>query len=103
MQQGLTWLIALAVIALMFWAIMRENSRLKRRTSEEYERDLARTQSSLMRAGMLELDKFVGNESGKRAAVEYIKDEKGGRTRTGGKADDADRTEGISSGQEQEN
>jgi hypothetical protein len=47
-----------------------------------------------MRAGMLELDKLAGNERNKRAAVEYLKDEKEGMTRTGSKGDDANRTEG---------
>ena len=94
MEQAVTWLIALLVVALMFWAIMRENSRIKRRSVEEYERDLARAHKSLLRAGMLELDKFAGNEREKRAAVEYLRDEKGGMTRTGSKGDDADRTEG---------
>jgi hypothetical protein len=94
MGEGLTWIVLLLIIALMFWALFRENSRMKRRSIEEYERDLARTQQSLLRAGMLELDKFVGNEREKRAAVEYLKDEKGGMTRTGGRGDDANRTEG---------
>jgi hypothetical protein len=44
---------------------------------------------------MLELDRFVsGDLSGRRAAVEYLKDEKQGQTKTGGKGDNADRTEG---------
>jgi hypothetical protein len=46
----------------------------------------------MLRAGMFELDKFVGNEREKRAAVEYIKDEEQGMTKTGGKDDDLDRT-----------
>ena len=94
MEQAVTWLIALLVVALMVWAIMRENSRIKRRSVEEYERDLACAHKSLLRAGMLELDKFAGNEREKRAAVEYLRDEKGGMTRTGGEGDDADRTGG---------
>jgi hypothetical protein len=48
----------------------------------------------MLRAGMLELDKFVGNTSAKRAAVEYLKDEEQGLTKSSGKADDKDRTEG---------
>ncbi|HKY05992.1 MAG TPA: hypothetical protein VJQ56_13945 [Blastocatellia bacterium] len=94
MEQALTWLVVLIVIALMFWSLMRENSRMKGRTSQEYERDLARTHKSMMRAGMMELDRLVGNERDKRAAVEYIQDEQGRMTRTGGKSDDAERTEG---------
>ncbi|HSE97427.1 MAG TPA: hypothetical protein VLD57_04100 [Blastocatellia bacterium] len=94
MEQALTWLVVLLVIVLMFWSLMHENSRMKRRTSQEYERDLARTHKSMMRAGMMELDRLVGNERNKRAAVEYIQDEQGGMTRTGGKSDDPERTEG---------
>jgi hypothetical protein len=40
----------------------------------------------------VELDKFVGDVSGKRAAVEYIKDEEEGQTRWGGKSDEPERT-----------
>ena len=94
MGQALAWLIAIAVIVLALWAITRENDRRRRRSSEEYEREVAEAKSSMLRAGMLELDKFVGNTSSKRAAVEYLKDEEQGQTKTGGKGDDKDRTEG---------
>lgn len=93
-EQAITWIVVLLVIALMFWSLMRENLRLKGRSSQEYERDLARAHKSMMRAGMMELDRLVGNERDKRAAVEYIKDEQGGMTRTGGKSDEPERTEG---------
>jgi len=95
MEQGITWIVVLLLISLGFWALFRENSRMKRRTVEEYERDVAEARQSLMQAGMLELDKFAGNEREKRAAVEYLKDEKEGMTRTGSKGDDANRTEGA--------
>ena len=94
MGQALAWLIAIAVIVLALWAITRENDRRRRRSSEEYEREVADARSSMLRAGMLELDKFVGNTSSKRVAVEYLKDEEQGQTKTGGKGDDKDRTEG---------
>lgn len=92
MQEAIIWLAVLALIGLGFWALARDNRRLRNRTPQEYERDLANTKSSLLRAGMLELNKFVGQEQQKRAAVEYLKDEEQGMTRTGGKGDDADRT-----------
>ena len=98
MEQALYWLIPLALIGLMMWALIHENTARGRRSVEEFERDVASTRNSLMRAGMLELDKFAGDERNKRAAVEYLKDEKQGMTRTGGKADDADRTTADSSG-----
>ena len=77
----------------MFWALARESGQKKRRTVQEYERDLANHRDSLMRAGMLELDKFVGNVNEKRAAVEFLKDEQQGMTKTGSKGDDKDRTD----------
>ena len=94
MGEALAWLIAIAVIILAMWSISREGERRRRRTSQEYERDVADARSSMLRAGMLELDKFVGNTTGKRAAVEYLKDEEQGQTKSGGKDDDKDRTEG---------
>jgi hypothetical protein len=92
MEQVLYWLIPLALIALMMWALIHDNNARRRRTVQEFERDVANTKQSLMRAGMLELDKFVGESRGKQAAVEFLKDEEQGMTRTGGKGDDADRT-----------
>ena len=92
MQQALIWLIVLLIIAGMFWAIARENNQKKNRTSQEYERDLANTKDSLMRAGLVELDKFYGQTRQKQAAVEYLKDEAQGLHKTGGRDDDADRT-----------
>lgn len=92
MQQALPWLIVLGLIVLMIWAIARESSQKKRRTVQEYERDLVDHRNSMMRAGMLELDKFVGNVNEKRAAVEFLKDEEQGMTKTGSKGDDKDRT-----------
>lgn len=92
MQDAIIWLVVLAVFALGFWSLARDNQRQRNRTAQEYERDLANTKSSLLRAGMLELNKFVGQEQQKRAAVEYLKDEEQGMTRTGGKDDNADRT-----------
>ncbi len=92
MEQGITWIVVLVLIALVFWSLVRENDRKKRRTVEEYERDAIEAKQSLMRAGMLELDKFSGNTQAKRAAVEFLKDEEQGQTKTGGNDDDKDRT-----------
>ncbi|MFL6216002.1 MAG: hypothetical protein ACJ74J_19120 [Blastocatellia bacterium] len=92
MTDALVWLVILALIALMFWALVRDRERLKNRTAQEYERDLAESRNSMLRAGMLELDKFLVNEKEKRAAVEMIKDEGQGMTKTGGKGDDLGRT-----------
>ena len=94
MGDALIWLVVLLVIAGVFWSLARESNRQRNRTVEEYERDLANARNSMLRAGMIELDKFVGNEREKRAAVEYIRDENQGMTKTGGKDDDVDRTAG---------
>lgn len=93
MEKAITYLVVFALIGLMFWAIIRENDQKRKRSVEQYERDVAEAKESLMRAGMLELDKVVGNRSGKTAAVEYLKDEEQGMTKTGSKDDDADRTQ----------
>jgi hypothetical protein len=92
MEQFLYWLIPFGLFGLMMWALIRENTARRRRTVEEFERDVANTKQTLMRAGMLELDKFVGESRGKQAAVEFLKDEEQGVTKTGSKGDDADRT-----------
>jgi hypothetical protein len=93
MSNGLVWLIVILVIGLSFWALIRDYDRRMQRSREEYERELAEQKSSLMRAGLIELDKFVGDVSNKSAAVEYLKDEQQGQTKTGGKDDKAGRTE----------
>jgi len=92
MTDTLIWLAVLALIALGFWALMRDRRRLKSRTPAEYERDLAEKRNSMLRAGMLELDKFLVNEKAKRAAVEMLKDEEQGMTKSGSKGDDLGRT-----------
>jgi len=92
-EQVLTWLVPIVLIGAMFWAIIHENNRKRRRTAQEYEKEMAESKDSLMRAGMLELDKFMGDSKSKRAAIEYRLDEEQGRTKTGSKGDDADRTE----------
>jgi flagellar biosynthesis/type III secretory pathway M-ring protein FliF/YscJ len=97
MSNGLVWLIVILLIGLIFWALVRDYDRRMQRSAQEYERELAEQKSSLMRAGLVELDKFVGDQKNKTAAVEYLKDEQQGQTKTGGKDDEADRTE--SSGQ----
>jgi hypothetical protein len=93
MGQAIGWLVVLALFGLIIWALMRENARQRNRTAEEYERDIVNSRESLMRAGMLELDKFVGEAKGKRAAVEYLKDQEQGQTKAGSKGDDAERTQ----------
>src|SRR5262245_22510118 len=92
MGQAIGWLVALSLFALMIWALVKENTRQRNRTAAEYERDIVNARESMMRAGMLELDKFVGEANGKRAAVEFLKDEEEGQTKTGSKGDDAERT-----------
>ena len=92
-EQALHWLVPLFLIALVFWMLVRENDRRKRRTVEEWERDYAAGQgktTQFIRAGALGLESILVDE--KRQAVEFVKDEQQGMTRTGGKDDNADRT-----------
>src|SRR5215212_9523445 len=93
MEQAIGWVIALAVVGLAIWVLTRENTRQRNRSSEEYERDIYAARESMLRAGLLQLDKFVGETKGKQAAVEFLKDEEVGQTRTGSKGDDAKRTQ----------
>jgi hypothetical protein len=93
MEQAIGWIIVLALFGLMIWALTRENQRQRNRSAQEYEEDIVDARESMMRAGMLELDKFVGEAKGKQAAVEYLKDQEQGQTKTGSKGDDADRTQ----------
>lgn len=92
-EQALYWLVPLVVIGLVFWLVVRENARRGRRTVEEWERDYAAGQgktSQFIRAGALGLESILVDE--KRQAIEFVKDEQQGMTKTGGKDDDADRT-----------
>ena len=93
MSNALSWLVVLIILGLVFWSLSRESERKRRRTSAEFERAVVDSRNSLLRAGMLDLDRFVGDISGKRAAVEYLKDEEQGQTKAGGKDDDVERTE----------
>jgi hypothetical protein len=101
-MEAVAWLIPLLIIILTIWTVSRERDRMRRRTAAEYERDVAQAHDSLLRAGMLELDRFVGSPSEKRAAVAYLKDEEEGMTPSGGKDDDADRTKAVCHGENQE-
>lgn len=93
MAQVFTWLVALLVIALFLWVLVRENDRRKQRTVEEWERDYAAGQGKMtqfIQAGGLGLEGILISE--KREAIQYQKDEEQGMTKTGNKGDDADRT-----------
>ena len=93
MAQGLAWLVTFLAIALMVWALVRENDRRRRRSVEDFERDFAAGQGKLtqfMRAGALGMEAILMDE--KRRAIAHQKDEEQGMTRTGSKSDDADRT-----------
>ena len=93
MGQAIGWLVVLTLFGLMIWALTRENKRQRNRTAADYERDIVDARESMMRAGMLELDKFVGEAKGKQAAVEYLKDQEQGQTKAESRGDDADRTQ----------
>jgi hypothetical protein len=93
MAQALTWLATLLVIGFVFWMLVRDNDRRRRRTAQEWENELAAGQgktNQFVRAGALGLDAMLFDR--KRQAIEYKQDEDKGMTKTGGKSDDADRT-----------
>lgn len=93
MAQMFIWLGLFLGIALLLVALIRENDRRKHRTVAEWERDFAAGQGKMtqfLRAGALGLESVIVDE--KRHAVEFMKDEQQGMTRTGDKGDDADRT-----------
>jgi hypothetical protein len=93
MTQGIAWLVTFLAIALMVWALVRENERRRRRSVEDFERDFAAGQGKLaqfMRAGALGMEAILMDE--KRQAIAHQKDEEQGTTKTGGKNDDVDRT-----------
>jgi hypothetical protein len=92
-EQALYWLVPLVLIGLVFWLMVRENDRRGRRSVEEWERDFAAGRgktSQFIRAGALGLESILVDE--KRQAIEFVKDEQQGMTRTGGRDDDAERT-----------
>jgi len=93
MDQALVWLAVLVAIGFVFWALVRDNDRRRRRTVEEWENDLTANQGKInqfVRAGALGLDAMLID--GKRQAIEYKQDEERGTTKSGGKSDDVHRT-----------
>lgn len=89
-MEALAWVGAFALILGMFWLLVRDNARSRRRSVEEFERDVEANRGSLMRAGALGLEKVLSDQ--RRAAIEYRIDQEQGTTKTGGKGDDEDRT-----------
>ena len=95
-----TWLVVFTAIALVFWAIVRENERRRRRTAADWERDFPAGRGKLtqfIQAGALGLEAILVDE--KREAIAYMKDEQQGMTKTGTKGDDRDRTTVENDGQ----
>jgi hypothetical protein len=93
MYEAIAWLAVLVIFGFMIWALLKEDNKRRKRTAQEFENDLVETRKSLLRAGMLELDKFVGDTKNKRVAVEFLKDQEEGRHKTGSKGDDNERTQ----------
>jgi len=100
MEQAFPWVIVLGIIGLAFWALARDNARLRRRSVEEFERDLARGSGAMLRGMAGDMEKLFTNE--KRGAIEYVQDEERGMTKTGSKGDDKDRVKERSHGKEGE-
>lgn len=100
MTQATIWLAVVLGIALIFWAIKRENDRRSRRTVDEWEREFAAGKgmlSQFMQAGALGLEALFVAE--KRQAIEFKQDEQQGTTKTGTKGDDENRTAVVSDGE----
>jgi hypothetical protein len=77
------WLIALIVIGLIFWAILREHKKRQARTVEEYEEAVRSGDiipKAMLKAGVLELEGILNPT--RRAAMEYVEAENKGHTKT---------------------
>ncbi|MBI4751620.1 MAG: hypothetical protein HY774_24325 [Acidobacteria bacterium] len=75
------WLVTIAFIGLMFGALIYDYQRKQARSIEEYETEIKEgenTGTSLMRAGLLELDKLT--KPNLQAAIEFAKDAEEGQT-----------------------
>jgi hypothetical protein len=100
MTDAWTWLAVFIAIALVFWALVRDTERRRRRTVAEWERSFPAGQGKLtqyLQAGALGLEAILVDE--KREAIAYMKDEQQGMTKTGAKGDDRDRTTVENDGQ----
>lgn len=88
----LAWLVPIAIIVGTILAFSAEKDRKRRRSEAEYQRDLENARGSLLGAGMSPFQKIL-TKNENVAAIESLKDEEQGVTRTVGKSDDKDRTQ----------
>jgi len=88
----LAWLVPIAIIVGTILAFSAEKDRKRRRSEAEYQRDLENARGSLLGAGMSPFQKIL-TKNENVAAIESLKDEEQGVTRTGSKSDDKDRTQ----------
>src|SRR5687768_1868651 len=84
MKEILLWLVALAFAFAMAWAVIYDYNKKQSRSVEEYQEDIERQGldklgSSLLRAGLLDLEKVLKPDLQK--AVAFMEDEKQGMTR----------------------
>src|SRR5262252_8084945 len=84
MTEVLLWLAGLAFIILMFWSIVYEYQKKQSRTVEDYQKeneskDLHKLGTSLLRAGLLDLEKIM--KPNLQKAVACTEDEKRGMTK----------------------
>jgi|SRR5215467_7586940 len=89
----LAWLIPVAIIVGTIVAFSMEKDRKRRRTEAEYQRDLENARGSMLGYRMLGLHEILAKKE-TLAAIESVKDQEQGVTKTGSKSDDKDRTEG---------
>jgi hypothetical protein len=94
--EWLIWIAVVATIVLLIRLTIRSNERRKHRTAAQYEREVARSKGfvrTIVVAAAIGLSGLQGLLQGqKKAAVERLKDEEEGMTKTGDRGDDKDRT-----------
>lgn len=84
MIEALMWLAGLALMVLMIWAIVYEYQRNQSRTVADYQKEieskgLHKLSASMLRAGLLDLEKVMKPNLQKAAA--FMEDEKQGTTK----------------------
>ncbi|MFY9221706.1 MAG: hypothetical protein WAQ98_03495 [Blastocatellia bacterium] len=93
MDNIISWVIAFILIFTAFWALSYDYQKKQNRTSEEYQKDIEKqgiTGNRLLQVGLLELEKFL--KPNLSSSVDYLKDEKQGKTKTKKQGDDKDQT-----------
>ncbi len=78
MTDTIIWLVAIGLIAVMFWSLISEQRKRAKMTDEEYQQR-AKEEPGLISSGMMAFDQIAFRPQAK-AAVEYQKDKMTGQT-----------------------